>query len=230
MNCRKVYFLYNKMKISIIIPVYNEEKTISKVIDSVQRAFQDIAHEIIVINDGSSDRTHELCDARQDILYISLPLNRGKGFALRTGFERVKGSLIAIQDADLEYDPKTLRKLCDQAEENKVIYGQRDRKQGYFLNKVGNAFLSWLCNILYGSNLFDIYTCYKIIPTDILQSFQLVSNGFEIEAEITAKLLKKNIPIMEIPIFYTPRTFKDGKHIRARDALKGMWTLIKNRF
>ena len=218
------------MKISIIIPVYNEEKTISKVIDSVKRAFQDIAHEIIVINDGSSDSTHELCDARQDILYISLPKNHGKGFALRNGFINAKGLFVAIQDADLEYNPEILRQLCNQAEDNKTIYGQRDRKQGYFLNKIGNAFLSWLCNILYGSNLFDIYTCYKIIPAKILQSLELVSNGFEIEAEITAKLLKKNIPIIEIPISYTPRTFQDGKHIRARDALKGMGTLIKNRF
>lgn len=216
--------------ISIIIPVYNEEKTILKVIDSVQEAFRDIVYEIIVINDGSTDRTDALCNTRSDILYISLPQNQGKGLAIRNGFINAKGSFAAIQDADLEYNPAVLRKLFNQTEAGKVIYGQRDRKQGYFLNKVGNALLSWLCNLLYGSNLFDIYTCYKIIPTDILQSLQLTSNGFEIEAEITAKLLRAKIPIIEIPIPYTPRTLEDGKHIRARDALKGIWTLIKNKF
>ena len=216
--------------ISIIIPVYNEEKTIFRVLESVKEAFRDVEYEIVVVDDGSKDNTPIICAAYKNIQYIQLPQNHGKGFALRNGFINAKGLFVAIQDADLEYNPEILRQLCNQAEDNKTIYGQRDRKQGYFLNKVGNAFLSWLCNILYGSHLFDIYTCYKIIPAKILQSLELVSNGFEIEAEITAKLLKKNIPIIEIPISYTPRTFQDGKHIRARDALKGMGTLIKNRF
>lgn len=218
------------MKVSIIIPVYNEERTILKVIASLEQAFKDTACEIIVVNDGSTDKTHELCANVPGILYISLPQNQGKGFALRNGFINAKGAFTAIQDADLEYSPIILRELVNQAETNKVIYGKRDRKKGYLLNKVGNAFLSWLCNLLYGSKLFDIYTCYKIIPTDILQSLELTSNGFEIEAEITAKLLKKKIGITEIPITYTPRSFGDGKHIRAHDALIGIWTLIKNRF
>lgn len=218
------------MKISIIIPVYNEEKTIEKVIDSVKQAFQDIACEIIVVNDGSTDRTHEICNADLGILYISLPQNNGKGFALRNGFINARGSFTAIQDADLEYNPEILRKLYEMTEEGMVIYGKRDRKQGYFLNKLGNAFLSWLCNVLYGSKLFDIYTCYKIIPTDILQTLELTSDGFEIEAEVTAKLLRKKVSIKEIPITYTPRSFQEGKHIRAKDALLGIWTLFKNRF
>ena len=220
---------FSTRMISIIVPVYNEEKTILKVLGLIQQAFQDTAHEIIVVNDGSRDKTHELCVNYKNIQYINLPENHGKGFALRTGFEYAKGSFVAIQDADLEYHPAILRQLYSQAEAGKVIYGKRDRKQGYFLNKVGNAFLSWLCNRLYGSNLFDIYTGYKIISSKILKSLELTSNGFEIEAEITAKLLRAKIPITEIPIPYTPRTIAVGKHIRAPDALIGTWTLIKNR-
>ena len=217
------------MKVSIIIPVYNEERTILEVIASVEQAFKDMACEIIVVNDGSTDKTHELCVNVPGILYIALPQNQGKGFALRNGFINAKGAFTAIQDADLEYSPVILRELVNQAEVGKVIYGKRDRKQGYFLNKLGNAFLSWFCNLLYGSKLFDIYTCYKIIPTNTLQSLELNSNGFEIEAEITAKLLRRKIPIKEIPIIYTPRSFRDGKHIRAKDAFIGIWTLVKNR-
>jgi dolichol-phosphate mannosyltransferase len=216
--------------ISIIIPVYNEEKTILNVLQSVQKAFQNIEHEIIVVNDGSKDQTHNLCANYKNIQYINLPQNHGKGFALRTAFQRAQGAFIAIQDADLEYNPLTLRQLCESVQENKVLYGKRDRKKGYWLNKMGNAFLSRFCNILYGSNLFDIYTCYKIIPAKIIQSLELTANGFEIEAEITAKLLRANIPIEEIPIPYSPRTLADGKHIRARDAFIGIWTLIKNKF
>lgn len=216
--------------ISIVIPVYNEEKTILRVLESVENAFKDIEHEILVINDGSRDKTNAICATYKNIKYISLAKNHGKGFALRTGFTQARGSFVAIQDADLEYNPLVLRELCNHVKENIVIYGKRDRKQGYFWTIIGSMVLSSFCNLLYGSRLFDIYTCYKIIPNKILKSLELSANGFEIEAEITAKLLKKNISIIEIPIVYSPRTFKEGKHIRAKDALKGIWTLIKDRF
>lgn len=216
--------------VSIIIPVYNEEKTILKVLESIKEAFKNIEYEILVIDDGSEDQTQTICTAYKNIQYIRLPKNYGKGFALRNGFAHAKGLFVAIQDADLEYDPFILRELYNHAKDNIAIYGKRDRKHGYLLNRIGNAFLSLICNILYHSHLFDIYTCYKIIPNKILQSLKLSASGFEIEAEITTKLLRANIPIVEIPITYFPRTFKDGKHIRARDGLKGIWILIKNRF
>lgn len=219
-----------KNMISIVIPVYNEEKTILRVLESVENAFKDIEYEILVINDGSRDNTDTLCATYKNIKYISLAQNQGKGFALRTGFTQARGSFVAIQDADLEYNPLVLRELCNHVKENIVVYGKRDRKQGYFWTIIGSMLLSSFCNLLYDSRLFDIYTCYKIIPNKILKSLELSANGFEIEAEITAKLLKKNISIIEIPITYSPRTFKEGKHIRAKDALKGIWTLIKNRF
>ena len=216
--------------ISIIIPVYNEEKTIFRVLESVKEAFRDVEYEIVVVDDGSKDNTPIICAAYKNIQYIQLPQNHGKGFALRIGFARAQGSFIAIQDADLEYNPSVLRKLYNQAKENIVIYGKRGRKQGYLLNRIGNIFLSWVCNILYRSRLSDIYTCYKIIPGKILRLLRLSADGFEIEAEITAKLLRAGVLIVEIPIIYSPRTFKDGKHIRARDGIKGIWTLIRNRF
>jgi len=220
--------------ISIIIPVYNEENTIAKILESTEAAFRDIQHEIIIMDDGSKDKTREICEiicnTQKNINYVRLPQNHGKGFALREGFKKAIGKFIAIQDADLEYDPKILRELFNQANKNVVIYGKRDRKHGYLLNRIGNAILSFVCNILYKSNLFDIYTCYKIIPVEILKLLKLSANGFEIEAEITAKLLKRNIEIKEIPITYSPRTFKEGKQIRARDGIIGIWTLAKNKF
>ncbi len=227
--------------LSIIIPAYNEEKTIAKLLDSVRNAFADVAHEIIVVDDGSRDQTRNICQENsqtlKNIKYIRLEKNSGKGKALRVGFENATGKYVAIQDADLEYDPATLRELYnqitksqDKKEKNLAVYGKRDRKQGYVWNKIGNVLISEICNVLYGSKLFDIYTCYKIIPTDILKSLNLNSNGFEIEAEITAKLLKNKIQILELPITYSPRTFEQGKHIRAKDGLVGAWTLVKNRF
>jgi glycosyltransferase involved in cell wall biosynthesis len=216
--------------LSIIIPTYNEEKTISKVIESIETVFKDAPHEIIVVDDGSTDQTKTICASHKNIKYLRLDKNSGKGKALRVGLTYATGTFVAIQDADLEYHPAILEEIYHQARENIAIYGRRDRKQGYFWNRVGNILISWFCNFLYGSRLFDIYTCYKIIPLKILKSLKLSAEGFEIEAEITAKLLRANIGIVEIPIAYSPRTFQDGKHIRARDGFIGIWTLLKNRF
>jgi len=218
------------MNISIIIPAYNEEKTVFRVLNSVQKAFQNTEHEIIVVDDCSTDTTGLICEFYPNIKYVRLDKNRGKGYAMREGIKYAKGAFVAIQDADLEYNPEKLYELFLQIKDGTAIYGKRDRKQGYFLYKMGNAFLSWTCNFLYRSNLFDIYTCYKIIPTALVKSLNLKSDGFEIEAEITAKLLRAEIPIIEIPIPYTSRTFNEGKKIRGKDAVVGIWTLIKNRF
>ena len=216
--------------ISIIIPAYNEEKTIGEVINSVHRVFSSTPYEIIVVDDGSSDTTGLICESQQNIKYIHLPENHGKGFAIREGIKNASGDYIAVQDADLEYNPETLFELCSKTKDNTVIYGKRDRIQGYYFYKLGNAFLSGICNLLYRSKLFDIYTCYKIIPTHIAKSLELKSNGFEIEAEITGKLLKRKVPIIEFPITYSSRKFHEGKKIRGKDALIGIWTLIKNSY
>ena len=220
--------------LSIIVPVYNEEKTVFQVLESVQKAFADIEYEIIVVDDESEDETGNICRSfcaiNKNTRYFRLPQNSGKGKALRIGFEKAAGEFVAIQDADLEYNPFSLRELYNHIKNDIAVYGKRDRKNGYLFYRIGNGFISYFCNFLYGSKLFDIYTCYKIIPAEILRSLKLSANGFEIEAEITAKLLRANIPIAEIPITYSPRSFKEGKHIRARDGIVGIWTLLKNRF
>jgi dolichol-phosphate mannosyltransferase len=222
------------MKISIIIPVFNEEKTILKILESTQKTFTDTEFEIIIIDDGSTDDTENICQnfcqSNKNINYEKLTKNYGKGYALRRGFAIASGAFVAIQDADLEYDPKNLRELYNHVQADVVVYGKRDKKNGYFWNKVGNAALTSVCNFLYDSHLSDIYTCYKIIPNKIMPALQISANGFEIEAEITAKLLRAKIKIIEVPISYHPRTFQEGKHIRARDGIIGIWTLIKNRF
>jgi len=218
------------MRISIVIPAYNEEKTIFQVLNSVERVFKDIEHETIVVDDGSSDTTSLICESYAGIKCIRLNQNRGKGYAIREGIKYATGKYIAIQDADLEYNPKTLYDLFQRIKEGLVIYGRRDRKEGYVLYKLGNVFISSICNLIYRSKLYDIYTCYKIIPLEIIRSLNLESNGFEIEAEITAKLLRKKTPIIEIPITYHARSFEEGKKIRGKDALIGAWTLLKNRF
>src|SRR3989344_5144193 len=207
--------------ISIIVPIYNEQETIRQVLQVLRDAFVDTPHEIIVVDNGSTDYTKYYCMRESGIQYIRLPRNLGKGGAVRTGFAHASGTYVAIQDGDLEYHPSTLRKLYDATNTTTVIYGKRDRNTGYALNRFGNFAISTLCNSLYGSKLFDIYTCYKIIPRVTLGDITLTANGFEIEAEITAKLLNKKIEIKEIDIPYTPRSFKEGKKIRLKDAFIG---------
>jgi len=216
--------------ISIIIPVHNEQGTIREILQAVRKEFADVPHEIIVVDDCSTDHTKYYSMRELGIQYIRLPKNLGKGAAVRTGFAHAHGTYVAIQDGDLEYRPQALQMLYGYADNNKVLYGRRSRNAGYLFNRLGNIFISSACNILYGSKLFDIYTCYKIIPKNILEKIELTADGFEIEAEITARLLNNKIKIQEIDIPYAPRTFAEGKKIRFKDALIGIWTLIKNRF
>ena len=220
------------MKLTIIVPVYNEEKTITSVIQNIQHAFKEADYEILVVDDGSQDdslfKIQSYVDTR--IRYTSYKDNKGKGFAIRTELALAQGDYVAIQDADLEYDPLTLSQLWHTIHDKEnVVYGKRTRTQGYLLNRIANSILSHACNMLYGSNLFDIYTCYKILPRQLLYDMHLVSNGFEIEAEITAKALRKKIHITEIPITYRPRTLREGKKIRTKDGFVGLWTLFKYR-
>lgn len=219
------------MKLSIIIPVYNEEKTLEHVVLHVHNAFSHTDHEILIVDDGSTDSTPNIAShlTSENIFYIHKE-NEGKGSAVRQGLLHASGDYIAIQDADLEYQPETLYTLWSSiTHPDMVIYGKRSRNQGYILNRIANYLLSSLCNLLYSSSLYDIYTCYKIIPSHLARQLHLVSNGFEIEAEITAKILLQQKTILEIPISYQPRTHTQGKKIRAIDALRGVWTLVRYR-
>lgn len=221
------------MKISVVIPAFNEEKTIRKILTCVLK--QKSVGEIIVVDDGSSDKTWEVLQKIKNpkIKRIKHQVNSGKGAAIRTGFKNASLNYVLIQDADLEYNPIDYQKLLDKVSEKKVVYGTRmktNNKHAYFRTFLGNIFITGFCNFLFGTHLTDSYTCYKLLPTKIACSLKLISNGFEIEAEITGKLAKKKIPIIEVPITYSPRSYQQGKKIKAKDALKGSLTYLKIRY
>jgi len=226
-------------KLSIIIPVLNEESTIKEIIEQVEHAsVLDYQKEIIIVDDGSSDNTKNILKdikAQYNLIILEHQKNMGKGRALQTGFKVVTGNAVIIQDADLEYDPNNWAFLLKELNGSEIgaVYGSRNinsKKRGYFHYVLGVKFLTFLNNLLFRSKLTDTYTCYKLFPADLIKSIQLDSDGFEIEAEMTAKILKKGLLIKEVPISYNPRKFKQGKKIRFKDGLIGIWTIIKYRF
>lgn len=222
------------MKLSVIIPVYNERENLLKVIEKVEKV--PIEKEIIAIDDCSTDGSREILknlENRIKVIYHSK--NQGKGMAIRSGLKRVSGDLVIIQDADLEYNPQDYLKLLPPIMEGKaeVVYGSRflgEPKNFSFLFYWGNRFLTLITNLLYGSHLTDMETCYKLFKTRILKNLNLKAKGFEFEPEITAKLLRRHIPIYEAPISYQGRRYSGGKKITWRDGFPALWTLIKYRF
>lgn len=225
-------------EVSIIIPVYNEENTIGEVLERVL-GLKNFSFELLVVNDGSTDRTPEVLEEYQKkderIRVIHHKLNRGKGAALRTAFSRAQGKMVIIQDADLEYQPEKIPELIRPIKEGKAdaVYGSRFRNfpsRVFFFQHLANRFLTLLTNFLYGCWLTDMETCQKVLKKDLLSSLKLSSEGFEIEPEITAKILRQGYRIVEIPIPYQAREKKKGKKIGWRDGFKAIWTLIKCRF
>lgn len=222
------------MKLSILVPAYNEEKRIVKALEQIT-SFNPTGwtKEIIVINDGSKDNTLKLINAfKNKIKIITYPINQGKGFAIRKGIEKATGNFILIQDADLEYNPKDIPKLLDKTKEFDAIYGSRFLGTHKGISKThlfGNKFLSYSTSILYGQKITDMETGYKLIKTKIMKELKLVSNNFNIEPEITVKLLKKGIKIYEVPINYSARV-KEEKKISVKDGFKALFYLIENRF
>jgi glycosyltransferase involved in cell wall biosynthesis len=243
------------MKLSIIVPVYNEKETILEVLSRLGGINFDIDYEIIIVDDGSTDGTTEILKSlintnlstdnknireisgqiREHLRTIFLPKNCGKGAALRRGFQEARGDIIAIQDADLEYNPQELPKLIQSVLKGggtEVVYGSRfltKHKPGYKIPYLGNRFLSFLFWLLYGKLVNDPWTCYKIFKKDLLNGLNLESSGFELEIELTAKFLKCGYKILEIPISYKGRTYAEGKKIKIRDGLHAILTLIKYR-
>lgn len=232
--------------LSIIIPVYNEEKTVGvllkKVIDvKLPLGFK---KEIILIDDGSRDKTFSVLSKirNKKIKIFQHDKNYGKGTAVRTGLRYVKGDYIIIQDADLEYNPNDYTKLLQPILQKKteVVYGTRlknyplrlwgKNKTILPLHLIGNKFLTFMTNMLYKSKLSDMETCYKLFTKNVLSVLDLQSNRFEIEPEITAKILKKRFSIYEIPIQVSPRTHKEGKKISWKDGFKAVFALVKYRF
>ena len=226
------------MRLSIVIPIYNERATIIELLDRV--AAVDLDTEVIVVDDGSTDGTRELLRARaaregDGMTLLLQPTNQGKGAALRAGFARATGDYVIVQDADLEYDPTDYAALLHVAARDKaqVVYGSRfaaGRPAMAIRHRVGNRLLIWLTNRCYGSSLTDMETCYKLIDRTLLQQIETVSNSFDFEPEITAKILKRGIPIHEVPIRYHGRSFDEGKKISWKDFFQAVWTLLKYRF
>lgn len=223
--------------LSVVIPAYNEERTIAAVLERVGAVMlPGWEKEIIVVDDGSRDRTAAEIERFSDqVRLLRHEENRGKGAAIRTGIAAATGDAVIIQDADLEYHPEDWPSMLDAWQKNTgaVIYGSRElhpERRGYPHYVAGVKVLTMINNALFGSRLTDIYTCYKLFPRALIQSVPLASNGFEIEAEVTARLLRQGVAICEVPIRYTPRTFREGKKIRFRDGIIGIRTLVAHRF
>ncbi|MFH1258340.1 MAG: glycosyltransferase family 2 protein [Elusimicrobiota bacterium] len=229
------------MKLSIIVPVFNEQGTLTEILDRLLNLSLDWEKEIVVVDDGSTDGSRQLLKefaakkADPRLKFFFHPQNMGKGKAIRTALEQLTGDVVIIQDADLEYDPGEYQFLLApfQKEETKVVYGSRflkENKNIYRRYLWGNKLLTWLTNLLYRTKITDSYTCYKIFRAAVIKGLNLESNGFEVEAEITVKLGRKKIPIQEAPIAYNPRKLEEGKKIGWRDAAKGIYTILKYRF
>jgi glycosyltransferase involved in cell wall biosynthesis len=226
------------MKLSIIVPVYNEEATLAEIVRRIQATRFD--KEIIIIDDGSRDGTGEIlkkleADAPGNVRVLRHAANRGKGAAIITGLQAASGELTVIQDADLEYDPGDYERLVEPFANAsvQVVYGSRilarnDRSS--FLFYWGGRFLSLVTNLIYGSRITDEATGYKIFRTALLRDLRLVSTGFEFCPEVTAKILRRKIPIHEVPISYKPRSWEEGKKIHWTDGLRAVWVLLRFRF
>jgi glycosyltransferase involved in cell wall biosynthesis len=222
--------------LSVVMPAYNERATIEEIIGRVLAV--PLRIELIVVDDGSTDGTRDILQrlaVEKKFTLVLQPKNAGKGAALQRGFQEVSGDLVVIQDADLEYSPEELPDLISLICEGRadVVYGSRflgRHRVFLFTHYAGNRLLTFLTNVLYNTMLTDMETCYKVMRTGVLRSFQIKSKGFGIEPEMTAKIFKRGYRVYEVPITYDGRGYEDGKKITWRDGVVALWVLIKYRF
>ncbi len=228
-----------KETLSIIIPVYNEKKTIQALIEKVRKAdVLGLRKELILVDDGSNDGTRDILKKIDNAKVFFHETNKGKGAAVRTGLQHARGDIVLIQDADLEYDPNDYSALLGPliTKKTDVVYGSRFVKSRtfpknmYYTHCLGNMVLTSMTNVLYSANLSDMETCYKAMRKEAVKGLELSSMRYDIEPELTAKLLKKGLSIHEVPIQFEPRSFEDGKKINWKDGLIAAWTLVKYKF
>ena len=225
------------MKLSVIIPVYNEVESIREIVKRVKKT--KLAWEIILVDDGSKDGTRDLLiemDGMEGVRVILHEKNQGKGAAVRTGFDAASGDVLLIQDADLEYDPRdypTLLKPLDEGIAD-VVYGSRflggPRRVAMYWHMVANYMLTFMTNVLYNTILSDMETGYKVFRRKVIEDMPLHARRFDFEPEFTAKVLKRKYRIFEVPITFNPRDYSEGKKIKLKDAFEAVWTLLKYRF
>lgn len=225
------------MKISVIIPAYNEQATIREIIKRVQKT--GLVDEILVVDDGSQDGTRDILSELQErgeIRTVFHEKNQGKGAAVTTGFRHASGDAFIIQDADLEYDPRDYPELFRPLEEGlaDVVFGSRflgaARRPTLFWHMVANKLLTLMTNILYNNILTDMETGYKVFRREVVADLTIHARRFDFEPEFTAKILKRKIRIFEVPITFNPRDYSEGKKIKLQDAIVAVWTLLKYRF
>ncbi|MGO9455477.1 MAG: glycosyltransferase family 2 protein [Acidimicrobiales bacterium] len=223
--------------LTVIVPVYNERATVAEIVRRVRAADVPVTVDVVVVDDGSNDGTDKVLAAIEDstVRVVTHERNAGKGAAIRTGLAHARGDLVVIQDADLEYDPDDWPRLLEPVLKHKavVVYGSRftgERKNMLPLHWVGNRFLSLVTNVLYSSTLSDMETCYKLFDRRVLEGITVVSNRFDFEPEITAKVLRRGYRIYEVPISYAGREVDEGKKITWRDGFGALKALIKYRF
>ena len=225
------------MNLSVIIPVYNESKSIEEILKRVQAT--DTANEIVVVDDGSVDGTRDILkqlDGKNRVRVILHEKNQGKGAAVRTGLSAATGDILLIQDADLEYDPRDYPILLKPIQEGlaDVVYGSRflggPRRVAMFWHMVANYMLTFMTNILYNTILTDMETGYKVFRRKVVQDMPLRARRFDFEPEFTAKVLKRRYRIFEVAITFNPRDYSEGKKIKLKDAFEAVWTLLKYRF